>query len=455
MPYETGRGGYELAKRLGHVPVVDNEVVKDELGELETREPEVDEIPLDEYTVQPDDLKNQTEGPDLDYVFSFDGSRQEVEVKEDFPANRIGFVQTSAVLTTLGKIHEQESNRLVDPARVKQIAKTSLLHAVVPSTNYRRKGATTTHESFRKHLYESVFKGSKIEGTTLLQWFKEIVSLSDTHEAGGQLTLKKCPTDKEDCDAEDFNVPVDSPGQCPNGHEVFPTDRFRIHERVNDQQSNETAITNVMNLLEHLSLAIYIRYVHQSSPRRSAKTAYICDGPLAQFDTGAWFHEPLLENIRDVYEGQTEADFARPPVVGVEKSGQFVAHAQYIKEELDPGTILWMDDDYIYDYIIVSRSTDTYGQKTYYGQKFIYKAESGRIFVLNIPQVYNEGEPKHSPHSYPQMKRTIELIEEVQTALYEDSLIPVAMANEYASIPLKTGSKVLELLSREETEFGS
>jgi len=453
MPYESGRGGYELAQRLGHVPVVDNEAVKEDLTELETREPEIDELPLESHTVSVSDLENQVDDPTVEYVFSFDGSRQEVEVKEKFPANRIGFIQTSAVLTDLSKVSEQEAKRLVDPARVKQITKSALIHAVVPSTNYRRKGAATTHESFRQHLYLKVFETGEVEGKTLLKWFQEIVELSK-HEQGGELELKQCPTDTEGCEATDIPVPVDKPGECPEcGRDIYPTDRFRIHERVNDQQSNETAITNVMNLLEHLSLAIYTRLIHQESPRRLSKTAFICDGPLAQFDTGAWFHEPLLENIKAVYEGQQDADQVPPPIVGVEKSGQFVAHADYIKEELDPRTILWMDDEYIYDHIIVSRNSDNYGEKTYYGQKFIYKSGAGRMFVLNIPKVPSDKYSQHSPNAYPQMRRTVNLVERVQTALYKDSLIPVAMANEYASIPLKTGSRVLELLSKDETGF--
>lgn len=452
MPYESGRGGYELARRLGHVPVVDNDLVKEELQDLETREPDIKDIPIGEYTVAADQLENQVTEPDIEFIFSFDGSRQEVEVKEDFPANRIGFIQTSAVLTHLKLLKEQERFRLVDPARVKQIADTDLLHAVVPSTNYRRKGSSSTHESFRKNLWDKVFQDREVEGKTLLDWFCQVVSLTE-HEEAGNLKLRYCPVDNN-CEEEDIPVPMNAVGQCPGcGETIYPTDRFRIHERVNDRQRNETAITNVMNLLEHLSAAIYLRRINQESPRRLEKAGFILDGPLAQFDTGAWLHGPLLANIQDVYERQDNEGVAAPPIVGIEKSGQFANHAEYIGEELPRETILWMDDDYIYDNIIVSRNTDTYGEKTYYGQKFIYKAESERIFVLNIPQSPIDGMPKYLPHAYPQLKRTIDIVEEVQTALYEDSLIPVAMANEYASIPLKTGSRVLELLSQGETEF--
>ena len=44
---------------------------------------------------------------------------------------------------------------------------------------------------------------------------------------------------------------------------------------------------------------------------------------------------------------------------------------------------------------------------------------------------------------------TLALLDRLGTSLYEDALIPVALAHSFASIPLRTGSKVLTLLSRE------
>jgi hypothetical protein len=38
---------------------------------------------------------------------------------------------------------------------------------------------------------------------------------------------------------------------------------------------------------------------------------------------------------------------------------------------------------------------------------------------------------------------------DLEREIYEDAVIPVALAHSYASIPLKTGSRVLTLLSRE------
>ena len=44
---------------------------------------------------------------------------------------------------------------------------------------------------------------------------------------------------------------------------------------------------------------------------------------------------------------------------------------------------------------------------------------------------------------------TLWMLDKIGTSLYADAVIPVALAHAYASIPLKTGSRVLTLLSRQ------
>jgi hypothetical protein len=109
-----------------------------------------------------------------------------------------------------------------------------------------------------------------------------------------------------------------------------------------------------------------------------------------------------------------------------------------------------MDDDYIYNQIITSRNTgQAYGSNTYYGQKFMFKSGSGRIFCISVPKLPESGSPEHSAEAYPLLRKTTETLAKVETALYDDSLIPVSLAHENASIPLKSGGKVLELFAQD------
>jgi hypothetical protein len=69
------------------------------------------------------------------------------------------------------------------------------------------------------------------------------------------------------------------------------------------------------------------------------------------------------------------------------------------------------------------------------------------VFVLDLPKL--EGDAKYDPKNYPLMRKTLETITSVETALYDDATIPITLAHQSASIPLKTGTKVLELFSRD------
>jgi len=50
------------------------------------------------------------------------------------------------------------------------------------------------------------------------------------------------------------------------------------------------------------------------------------------------------------------------------------------------------------------------------------------------------------------MRKTLKTLTRVETVLYDDATIPVTLAHQHASIPLKTGSRVLELFSRDVIE---
>ena len=79
---------------------------------------------------------------------------------------------------------------------------------------------------------------------------------------------------------------------------------------------------------------------------------------------------------------------AQPNLIGVEKSGPFVEHAHQIRDKLQPGQAIILNDAYIYSNILASGSADDtgrcYGASTYYGHKVIFKTRTNAIHVLTI-----------------------------------------------------------------------
>lgn len=457
MPYESGNT-YETAQRLGHVPIIENELVQEELDGFSTKEVDPDEAPIEDNSYALEDLPN--EGIDPSYFLSIDGSLQEVPTNDDYPSNRIGFVQIAAVLTKLDLLDEQESERFVDPARVEEIDDSSLQDIVLPSSNYIRDDAETTVESWRKHIYDT-FRTREIEGRALLEIYLDVIQADPRLIDENTVDVYRCPN--PDCPANTgerrselhIHTSVDDFGHCPKcDTEVYPTDALRTHERVSESQSNRTAISDIMQVFEHLTMCAYLLYLSEENPERLSRVGFIIDGPLAIYGTGSFLHKPILQTIARVSNRQKELGYAPPIIVGIEKSGQLKDHADQIRDKMEPGTVLKMDNEYIYKYVKTGTTDDEYGVREHYGWPFIYRTRSGRVFMLKVPKLPN-GEEKYNPMNYPLMRKTLESISKVETALYDDATIPVTLAHQRASIPLKTGSKVLELFSKGALNNGS
>lgn len=340
MPYSSGNT-YETAQRLGHVPIIENELVQEELNGFTTKEVDPDEAPIENNSYALEDLPNK--GVEPSYFLSIDGSLQEVPTNDDYPSNRIGFVQIAAVLTKLELLDEQQSERFVDPARVEELDNSSLQDIVLPSSNYVRDDAETTIESWRKHIYDT-FKSREIEGRSLLGIYLNVIQDDPRLIDENTVDVYRCPN--PDCENNTevrrakvhIHTSVDDFGNCPEcGIEVYPTDALRTHERVSESQSNRTAISDIMQVIEHLTMCAYLLYLSEESPERLSRVGFIIDGPLAVYGTGSFLHKPVLQTIERVSNKQKKLGYAPPIIVGIEKTGQIKDHANQIKEKMEPG----------------------------------------------------------------------------------------------------------------------
>ena len=145
-------------------------------------------------------------------------------------------------------------------------------------------------------------------------------------------------------------------------------------------------------------------------------------------------------------------------LIGLQKSGQVLDHVSLLDRFIPTNHILPIKDDYRYSHIITSRepSAHGFGSETYYGQDFIYKTPSGRTFVLAIPYPFfskdtaNEFNVRKTDiNEYESLPRALALINHFQTDLYENAVIPIALAHRYTAISLVPGGRVLDLLTEQ------
>ena len=143
-------------------------------------------------------------------------------------------------------------------------------------------------------------------------------------------------------------------------------------------------------------------------------------------------------------------------IVGIEKSGTFVAHFDEIDPTETPGTELFAprsffmpSDHYIKSRIIFSSSPKRYGEDTYFGRKVFYKTTSGARVVANIPFLSDEQDTlADNPALYPQLGTTLALLDKLVSSRYPNALAPIVSAHAQAAIPLHLGAKVLQQLAR-------
>ncbi|MFJ5835170.1 hypothetical protein ACIQGO_00055 [Streptomyces shenzhenensis] len=350
---------------------------------------------------------------------------------------------------------------LVDARELERAQITQTVNSVLPGSNVFLKGVTG-RDSWRGEFDRS-FTESEISdfGTP----FSLTDALMTIHGRPGapasSLILSKCPV----CGAAGQKVTA-SGGACsiPDcSAELYPTDVLRGYEEFADDGENLLTLTRAMNMAERLLLISYIDGFYRVEPRRLSQGIFITDGPLAVYGPAAPMKSRFLEYWNQLCVALEQRDLAPPLLVGIEKSGRFVDHARVIGSHIPNGHVMMLDTPYINRYVTNQKPEHHYGKDEFYGRRFIYKTTTGEMLVVTVPRVPG-GHPYEKPRwqdngtyikgpseefeSYPTLKVTLEALDLMQTQLYPNAVIPVALAHSASSLPLGTGRSVLTLLAQ-------
>jgi len=243
-------------------------------------------------------------------------------------------------------------------------------------------------------------------------------------------------------------------GKCPSClGSLYLTDILRLHEEYNEEGSNFSPITRAMNTAERLMTTCYIEYFAEAHPEVLRQTLFVTDGPLALHGPVAPQSRPFLTYLQTKSEELDELGIAGPLVVGVEKSGAFVEHAELIKEFIPVGHVMRLTNEYINR--ITGRPVDNhYGEDEFYGRRFIYRATNGDALVLTVvprPGLapYQAGAEAEAFSSYPHLRIVCRVLDSLRTRMYHNAVIPVALAHSSAALPLGVGRSVLTMMAQQ------
>jgi hypothetical protein len=445
-----GRKPLERASKISHSNIINNPDVQAFLtgcavprpAEHSTIEALLQDVPMP---------TNQT----IRAVVAVDGSYRETAIRNEFPSAVITFFAFGPLLFKLEELRKLDKQPFIAPEDLAKLKNIQRFTLVLPTRNISREGQSLK-ASVRSSLHDFFIKSSDGE-KPLIEALRWIIFRGWKQSGNPQWVIPTCPN--EGCTRQQIVLTPDSANEqaCTTcGAPIYMIDALRLHERVDEEQGAGGITMYVMTMLEHIVLVHLIKALWELKPDLLQEILFIKDGQLAFFGQTAPLSKPMRELAE--YLGLREDQPGQPPLlnaVGLEKSGPFVEHAIQIESQMRPGTVLLLSNEYIYKYIVPGdpNGPDPYGSNTYWGGKLIYKAKDNNVYVATVPTIKYSTNPKYE--DFLNLTNVLAVLGELRCSMYDNALIPVALANRLISLSYVPSSRILETFARANVDTSS
>lgn len=374
-------------------------------------------------------------------VVAIDGGYTEVAVQTGFPSSTVCFFQIGALIFSIDDLDGLGKQPFIDPDDMAKLKQIQRLKLTLPVRNIQFRSESTLVDSVRRTIHN--FFCQKVDNEELiatLRWFifeEYDVTLSTWN-------LASCPV----CGSTGIPLNLgemtkDYTFSCNHcSGDIFLTDVFRLHEAIDEELGAGGILGYLMTTLEQIILVHLIRLVLKMKPALLEEILFVKDGPLAFFGQTANMHRPMRSLVNFLFKHHNLY------LAGLEKSGAFVEHADEISEKLANGTVLILNNDYIYKYILPGKADPTrpYGSTTYYSNKLIFKTLAGGMYIVSLPTSRNMTNPKEA--DFRNLSAILTNIEKLKCDMYDSSLIPIALANKLVSLADHPSSRILQKFAK-------
>jgi hypothetical protein len=433
----------EWAAKTNHTHIIQDDFVKDFLANCDLPPDNADAESFSEITHV---VNKEIQNP-IKHLLAVDGGYTAVEVKKNFPSSQIAFFQFGAVLFQVKDLEELSEKPFIFPEDMNKLHNLQRFKLALPIKNIKSKQQGSLKDSIRKTIYD--FFMEKRDGERFIETLKwlvfeeykdtpldEYILGSDPNGGDGKVSLHR--------NAMKRDFTFDS-----REGTVYLTDVFRLYEVVDEDQGAGGILGYVTRLVEQLILVHFIKSIFQLQPSLLNEFLFIVDGPLSFSGQTANMHKPMRALMNHL---QSKKNLF---LVGIEKSGAFVDHAQLIclpneeKTTLSKGQFILLSNEYIYKYIVPGDSkTMHYGSTSYYGGKVIYHSEDGQILVLTVPVPDKDVILSPKIHLYKNINEIILNMQKLRCDMYDDAVIPVALANKLVSLANHPSKVLLEKFAK-------
>lgn len=385
---------------------------------------------------------NRSGANPIKHIIAVDGGYNEVAVRSEFPSATICFFQFGALIFDLDDLEHLGSQPFIDPDDIQKLKKIQRIKLTLPVRNVTVKPEKTLKLSVRKTLYR--FFMDELDEGCLIETLKWIV-FEDFDARHDSWTLASCPVCGEPkIDVKKNSMTKEFTFKCPScKNDIYLTDVLRLHEVIDDELGAGGVLAYVVTSVEQIILAHLIRTILTTKPSLLGEILFIKDGPLGFFGQTANLHTPFRALMNFLFTHHNCY------LAGLEKSGAFVEHAHEISQLLNPGTVLLLNDDYIYKYIIPGKAdaSSPYGVTTYYGNKVIFKSATEHVHVATLPTKNALSDPKES--DFPNLHTVLHNVAKLKCDMYDDSLVPVALVNKLVSLANHPSSRILQKFAKQ------
>lgn len=433
MAYSSsGPKPFERASKASHGHIIKNKYLKEFLENCEMPKTMEDLKDFNfDFQCDLDFDKNP-----IKHIIAIDGGSSQVSVRERFPSTMITFFQIGALIFNTDDLDQISESPFVNPDDISKLKEIKRFEFVLPTRNIRLKNETMLN-SVRKSIYE-FFMRPIDDKNNLMDTFRWFI-FEEYNKNRDSWPLSKCPgCGLRDLELKKIEMEKDYTFRCPKCDiSLYLTDVFGIQNSVDEELGvGETAA--IILLLEQMILVYIIRLILKTSPKLLNETLFIKDGPLAFYGNSSRMYKPMRNLVNYLFD---KHDFF---LVGLEKSGAFVEHAFEISELIPSRSALLLDDEYIYKYIIPNRENRqySYGFRTYYSGKLIFKTKEENMYVATLPN--RKPTPHPSKIDFKNLDVILLNLEKLKCDMYENALFPVALVNKLVSLSDHPSSKILK-----------
>ena len=320
---------------------------------------------------------------------------------------------------------------------------------MLPTKGIRHKDYPSLSSTIRRTIYDFFERDRGNNGDRLLMSLRWFLFRRWKKQPDDSFTIdiERCPNG---CGHGPIRFLSHDPGlvACPGcGSPVYLTDMFRLHERVDEETGASSIAAYVMSMLEQLVLVHLLYSVLAIKPALLREILFIKDGPLAFFGLVAPLYRPMRELVEHLLSQPGGPKGPTLRLAGLEKSGAFVEHAAAIQDSFPFGSFFVVGDKYIREYIIPGADVGAiFGQNTYYGQKVFFRAHTGEMYVATVPASRYLADP--TPSDIPHIREILSLISELKCSMYDNALIPVALANKLVSLSDFPSQRILTAFAK-------